>query len=264
MFSPQGFYGFIHYLFVMSLLCSRLLLFVTSLCFLLMVSIVSLSVCYVSALFKASTVSSSVCFVIIIYAFYSWFPLFHYLFVTSVLCSRFRLSLLLFATSLCSLLMVSIIVSLSVCYVTMLSFQGFLCFIICLLRLSLPLFVTSLFIQAITVAPLQANYYSEALQTQYTDVLEFDAEAPQATASEGLAQGPYVAAKTGLKHTTFQTKGVQSNNEPPCLTIISLQGCHYFIICLLRHCSVLGFDCLLRCSFRHYTISSSKACFDMH
>ena len=67
-----------------------------------------------------------------------------------------------------------------------------------------------------SVAPLQANYYSEALQTQYTDVSEFDAEAPQATANEGLAQGPYVAAKTGLKPTTFQTKGVQSTNEPPC------------------------------------------------
>jgi len=90
-------------------------------------------------------------------AFSSWFPLFHYLFVTSLLCSRLRLSLPLLGTSLlCSRL-----------------------------RLSLPLFVTSLFIQAISVAPLPANYDSEALCS--TDVLEFDAEAPQATASERLA-----------------------------------------------------------------------------
>jgi len=88
-------------------------------------------------------------------------------------------------------------------------------------------------------------------------VSEFDAEAPQATASEGLAQGPYVAAKTGLKPTTFQTKGVESTNEPPCPTIISLQDFHCFIVCLLRHCSVLGFDCPLPCFFRHYTISSA-------
>src|SRR6218665_1414965 len=98
------------------------------------------------------------------------------------------------------------IVSLSVCYVTMLSLQGSHCFTICLLRLYLPLHVTSLFIQAMSVAPLQA------LNTQYTDVSKFEAEAPQATASEGLAQGPYVTAKTGLKPTTFQTKGVQSTN----------------------------------------------------
>src|SRR6218665_911261 len=84
---------------------------------------------------------------------------------TSVLFSRLRLSHLLFVTSLCFLLMVSI-VSLSVCYVTMLSLQGFHCFIICLLGLSLPLLVSSLFIQAISVASLQANYHSEALHTQ--------------------------------------------------------------------------------------------------
>src|SRR6218665_1206293 len=114
-----------------------------------------------------------------------------------------------------------------------------------------------------SVAPLQANYYSEAFQTQDTDVSEFDAEAPQATASEELAQGPYVAAKTGLKPTTFQTKGVESTNEPPCPTIISLKDFHCCIACLLRHCCVLGFDCLLRCLFRHYTTSSSRACFNM-
>jgi len=68
----------------------------------------------------------------------------------------------------------------------MLSPRGFHCFIICLLRLFLPLYVTSLFIQAMSVASLQANYYSEALQTQYTDMSKFDVEAPQATASEGL------------------------------------------------------------------------------
>jgi len=46
-------------------------------------------------------------------------------------------------------------------------------------------------------------------------VSEFDAEAPQATESEGLAQGPYLAAKTGLKPTTFQTKAVESTNNAP-------------------------------------------------
>jgi len=40
-------------------------------------------------------------------------------------------------------------------------------------------------------------------------VSEFHAEAPQATESEGLAQGPYVAA------ITLRTIGVESTNELP-------------------------------------------------
>ena len=44
---------------------------------------------------------------------------------------------------------------------------------------------------------------------------EFHAEAPQATASEGLTQGPYVAARAGDEPMTFRTIGVDSTNEPP-------------------------------------------------
>jgi len=39
-------------------------------------------------------------------------------------------------------------------------------------------------------------------------VPEFHAEAPQATVSEGLAQGPYVAARAGAEPMTLRTKGV--------------------------------------------------------
>jgi len=49
-------------------------------------------------------------------------------------------------------------------------------------------------------------------------VLEFHAEAPQATVSEGLAQGPYVAARAGFKPVTLRMKGVESTNAPPRLT----------------------------------------------
>src|SRR6218665_1199526 len=37
-------------------------------------------------------------------------------------------------------------------------------------------------------------------------VSEFHTEAPQATASEGLVQGSYAAARAGFELTTFQTK----------------------------------------------------------
>ena len=49
-------------------------------------------------------------------------------------------------------------------------------------------------------------------------VPEFHPEAPQATASEGLAQGPYVAtvaAKAEFEPKIPRTKGDESNNEPP-------------------------------------------------
>ena len=43
-------------------------------------------------------------------------------------------------------------------------------------------------------------------------VLEFHAEAPQATVSEGLAQGPYVTARTGFEPATLRLIGA---NVPP-------------------------------------------------
>ena len=46
-------------------------------------------------------------------------------------------------------------------------------------------------------------------------VLEFHAEAPQATATEGLAQGPYVATRAGLEPASLRTKGEESTNERP-------------------------------------------------
>ena len=44
---------------------------------------------------------------------------------------------------------------------------------------------------------------------------EFHAEAPQAIANEGLAQGPYVAVRAGFEPTTLRTKGVVYTNAPP-------------------------------------------------
>ena len=44
-------------------------------------------------------------------------------------------------------------------------------------------------------------------------VSEFHAKAQQATASEGLVQGPYVAARTGFEPATLRTKGAESTNE---------------------------------------------------
>src|SRR6218665_2699508 len=41
----------------------------------------------------------------------------------------------------------------------------------------------------------------------------------QATVTEGLAQGPYVAASMGFEPTTLRSKGIDSTNAPPRPTI---------------------------------------------
>ena len=45
-------------------------------------------------------------------------------------------------------------------------------------------------------------------------VSEFHKEAPQATVGEGLAQGPYVAARARFEPVTLRMKGIESANEP--------------------------------------------------
>ena len=70
------------------------------------------------------------------------------------------------------------------------------------------------FIQAI--APLQVHYYSAALLTTALILCRNQhTEALQATVSEGLAQGLYVAAGAGFEPTPLRTKGDESTNEPP-------------------------------------------------
>ena len=49
---------------------------------------------------------------------------------------------------------------------------------------------------------------------------EFQAEGPQATASGGLAQDPYVVARERLEPATLQTIGFESTNETLCPTIL--------------------------------------------
>src|SRR6218665_563842 len=58
---------------------------------------------------------------------------------------------------------------------------------------------------------------SEALPRPQQLILcrRLHAEAQQATASEGLPQGPYVAATAGIEPTTLWSKGINSTNAPP-------------------------------------------------
>ena len=62
--------------------------------------------------------------------------------------------------------------------------------------------------------------YSKALPTTAILTLcrSLHAEELQATVSEGLAQGPYVAARAGFEPTTLQSKAMNSTNAAAHLT----------------------------------------------
>src|SRR6218665_531693 len=64
-------------------------------------------------------------------------------------------------------------------------------------------------------------------------VSEFHAEAPQATASEGLAQDPYVAARAGFEPTTIWSTDIDSTNEPPLSILLR----HMESYCCTTHCT---------------------------
>ena len=71
------------------------------------------------------------------------------------------------------------------------------------------------FIQAVSIVSLQSTTTQRRSRHSMDTVPQFHAEAPQATVSEGLAQGPYVADRAGVEPMTFRTKGVDATNAPP-------------------------------------------------
>jgi len=68
---------------------------------------------------------------------------------------------------------------------------------------------------AISIAPLQVLYYSEALPTD-TVCIGVSRRSAQATVGKGLAQGPYVAARAEVEPTTLRLKAIDSTKAPPC------------------------------------------------
>jgi len=80
------------------------------------------------------------------------------------------------------------------------------------------------FILAISIAPPQAHYYSEALPTQHGYYVGVSRRSAQATVGKELAQGPYVAARAGVEHTTLRLRVIDLTNAPPVHFPQILQG----------------------------------------
>src|SRR6218665_1130002 len=68
---------------------------------------------------------------------------------------------------------------------------------------------------AISIAPLQVHYYSEALPTQHGYCIGVSRRSAQATVSKGLAQGPYLAARAGVEPTTQRLRVINLTNASP-------------------------------------------------
>src|SRR6218665_2370937 len=73
---------------------------------------------------------------------------------------------------------------------------------------------------------------------------EFHAEAPKSTASEGLAQGPYVTARAGFEPRTLRTKFVESTNEPPSLIHTCTHVCMYVFMYACKHACIHACMCV--------------------
>src|SRR6218665_1060663 len=111
-------FALFHYLFVTSLLCSRLPLSLPLFCYVSLRSFQGFR-CFTCLLRRCCVLGFDCLFLCFVTSVYDLFKVSAFSSVCYV-SSRIRLSLLLFVTSLCFLLMVSI-VSLSVCYVSLLS-----------------------------------------------------------------------------------------------------------------------------------------------
>ena len=71
------------------------------------------------------------------------------------------------------------------------------------------------FILAISIAPLQSSTTQRRSRLQHGYCIGVSRRGAQATASKGLAQGPYMAARAGVEPTTLRLRVIASTNAPP-------------------------------------------------
>src|SRR6218665_4199015 len=85
-------------------------------------------------------------------------------------------------------------------------------------KVSIVLYCIVLYL-SISIALLTASAFQKRSRPQQSTLCRsLHAEALQAIAGKGPAQGPYMAAKAGFEPTTLRSNGVASTNAPPCAT----------------------------------------------
>src|SRR6218665_2407750 len=79
-------------------------------------------------------------------------------------------------------------------------------------------FIIHSFIPAISIALLKSSTTQRRSRLQHGYCIGVSRRSAQATAGKGLAQGPYVTARVGVKPTTLRLRLIASTNAPPCPT----------------------------------------------
>jgi len=141
-----------------------------------------------------------------------------------------------------------------ICLLRDCSFLGFDCLFLCLLRhytvsssfqLFHYLFVTSLLCSMLRLfLPLFLRRYTiSPKRNRQMRVMD-------------LPKVPTLQPKRDSNPQPFRRKVSNQTMSQHAITILSLQCFIVSLSVLLRHFSVLGFDCLFLCLLRHYTISS--------
>ena len=86
-----------------------------------------------------------------------------------------------------------------------------------------PILIHSFIHSAISIAPLQVSSTTQRRsQVQHGYYIRVSRRSAQTTAGKGLAQGPYVAAREGVKPTTLRLKVITSTKVPPRPTSIGI------------------------------------------
>src|SRR6218665_1246787 len=103
---------------------------------------------------------------------------------------------------------------------------------------------------------------SEALPTTEIDTVGvFSAEVLQATVSEGLAHGPYLAARAGFEPAPLRSKDIDSTNAPPqtgiqtyvCIYVsMFLPACIYVFNTHIHNIQTYKYVCIHACMFVYY------------
>src|SRR6218665_1226063 len=86
------------------------------------------------------------------------------------------------------------------------------------------------FLQAISIATFKSTATQRRSRHRTDTVSEFHAEAPQATASEGLSQGSYVGARAGFEPTTlWKAPNLPMSHHTPWVVMLLLLVYYIYI-----------------------------------
>src|SRR6218665_3410872 len=84
------------------------------------------------------------------------------------------------------------------------------------------------FIRPFLYRPFKSSTTQRRSRLQHGYCIGVSRRSPQATIGKRLAQGPYMAARTGVEPTTLRLKAIDSSKAPPCPMLLNIFLMHSF------------------------------------